>query len=99
MIEELIDDSIIEEDAAVLDNRATIANGRIIASNLDRFSGHLIDLICFFPLFIGYIFLMEHFFGEIKEGEFFRQLLLFVCYVLLLFIVEAIFSRTPGKIA
>ena len=77
----------------------SIEDGRLLASSSDRFLAHLIDLLCVFPIFLTYTFLMEYLFGEIKEGEFFRQPIWFCFYVPLMFAVENSFAKTPGKIA
>lgn len=77
----------------------SIKDGRALASSSDRFLGHLIDMLCLFPIFLTYIFLMEYFLGEVKEGEFFRQPIWLGFYVLLMFLVENVFAKTPGKIA
>ena len=77
----------------------SIRDGRVMASSSDRFLGHLIDMLCVFPIFLSYVFLMEYLFGEIEEGEFFRQPIWFGIYVLLMFLVENFFLKTPGKIA
>lgn len=77
---------------------ASIGDGSILASNTDRFVGHLVDMLCVFPLFLAYVFLMEYFLGELQDGEFFRQPIWLLVYVLLMFIIESVFSKTPGKV-
>lgn len=75
-----------------------VKDGSILASSSDRFIGHLIDMLCVFPIFLFYVFLMEYLFGEIQEGEFFRQPVWLVFYVFIMFLIESVFSRTPGKV-
>ena len=61
---DILDDHLHEKK---LGKPKSIKSGQKIASNYDRFAGHLIDLLCIFPVFIIYIITMEQIFGEIKE--------------------------------
>ena len=92
-------EEVIDRVVETQTNKETIGNGMILASSNDRFWGHLIDVVCVFPIFITYIILMEKYFGVIKEGEFFRQPIGITGYILILFGFETIFSKTPGKFA